>query len=91
MLASHRELQRSHVLPVALEAERCHPLSVRKHGRDDVLAEIVVGGGIGLVLGEIAPQGLPREDVDTHGGQVALRLPGLFGKLGDHVVFIHRS
>ena len=40
------------------------------------------------VLGQPAAQGLLREDVDAHGGQVALGLLGLLLPLDDPVVFV---
>ena len=84
MLASHRD-----VLPVAGEAVGRHPLTVGQHGGDDVLAEVVGGLLVGLIGDEVLPQLLPVEDVDAHGGQVALGLFGLLLELVDHVVFVH--
>ena len=60
----------AHIFPVAGEGIGKQPLAGVQHGGDDVLAEVVFGIGIGLILGEIAAQGLPGEDVNSHGGHV---------------------
>ena len=74
----------TYVLPVALEAEG------RQHLGDDILAKVIFGTRIRLILREVAPQRFPGEHIDAHGCQIALGLAGFFGKLGDHILPIHR-
>ena len=73
------------VLPVALEVVSDHLLRVIQHGGDDILAEVVGGGLVSLVRGQISAQLGPGEDVDTHGGLVGLGILGLLLELNDVV------
>ena len=79
----------AHVLPVALETVSGHLFAGVQHGGDDVLAEVVGALLIGLVSDEVLPQLGPGEDVDPHGGQVALGVLGLLLELIDVVVLVH--
>ncbi len=78
-------LDRPDVLPVAVVAVAEDPGAGVDHRRDDVAAEVDV------LLGEPAPQGLLREDVDAHRREVALGLLGLLLPLDDAVLLVHRE
>ena len=82
-------VERADILPVSLEAVGGHLLARGQHGRDDVLAEVVFRCGVSLVGDEVRAEFAPREDVDAHGGEVALRLARLLGELRDEVIFVH--
>ena len=82
-------LQGAHVLPVAVEAVGDHLLAGGQELGDDVLAEVIAGLGIGLVLNEGLTQLLPGENIDAHGGQVALGLLGLLLELNNVVLAVH--
>ena len=60
-----------------------------EHVGDDVFAEVVGGAGVGLVVDEVLPQLGPGEDIDAHGGQVALGVGGFLLELVDTVVLVH--
>ena len=77
---------RADVAPVALEPVRQELFPGGEHLGDDVLAEVLVGVGVGLVLDQIPAQHLPVEDVDAHARKVALRVGGLFLKFLDEAV-----
>ena len=79
-------LDSSYVLPVAVELIGEHPLARLQHRREQILAKIVGGFGIGLVLLQVFAQLAPREYVNAHRCFVALRLFGLFIKLIDRTV-----
>ena len=79
---------RADVLPVAVKRVGVEVLPGLEHRRDDVLAEVVVAVRVGLVQFQILAHLAPGEDVNAHGGLVALGLGGLLLKLGDAVVFV---
>ena len=77
---------RADVAPVALKPVRQELFPGGEHLGDDVLAEVLVGVGVGLVLDQIPAQHLPVEDVDAHARKVALRVGGLFLEFVDKAV-----
>ena len=78
----------AHILPVALEFVGVELMSRCQERRNNVLAEVVFGGGILLVGNEELAQNLPFEYVDTHGGVGALRMLRFFLELVDGAVGI---
>ena len=69
------------VLPIAAEAVSVKVRARVKQIGDYVLAEIVRAGFILLVGDKIGAEGLPVENVDAHGGLVALGRLGLLLKI----------
>ena len=79
-------LDGSDVLPVSLKVVREHALLIPQHGGDDILSEVVGALLVRFVIDEVFAQLLPGEDVDAHGGLVALRLLWLLFEFDDPVV-----
>lgn len=69
---------RADVLPVAVKLIGVHPLTVRKHFRDDVFAEVVFAVLVVFVLDKIFAKFVPREYVYTHRRLRAFRILWLF-------------
>ena len=88
-----QRVQGAHILPIALEAIGHHFFPGTEHGGDDIFAEVVGGGGVCLVMQQVRPEFFPGEDVNAHGGQVALGMGGLFLELrnGIPVIYIHNA
>ena len=78
-------LDRPDVLPVAVVAIAVDPRPGVEHRRDDVRPEI------GPILRQPAAEGLLREDVDAHRGEVALGLLGLLLPVDDPVLVVERE
>ena len=76
------------VLPVAGELIGEEVFALSEQRRDDVLAEVLVAFGIGVVGEQRRAQHRPGENVNAHGGEIALRLLRLFGKARDAHVLI---
>ena len=81
-------LNGSHVLPIALKGVGEHALPGRQHGGNDVFAEIVGRGFILFVRLQIVKQLFAVENIDAHGGLVAVGVFGLFGKLVNGAVLV---
>ena len=58
------------VAPEAVELVRVQALAVVEQLRDDVLAEVVLGGLVNGVLAKGGQEQVGRKDVDAHGGEV---------------------
>ena len=78
-------LDRADVLPVAVELVAEDARVAIEHGRDHVLAEVHE------VIAEPAPERTLREDVDAHGGEVALGLFRLLLPVDDAVGLVERQ
>ena len=76
------------ILPVAAEVVGVHTAAVLQQVGNDILAEIVLGVGVSLILGQVLLQDIPVEDVDTHGSQIGLRVLRLLLEFVDAVVLI---
>ena len=65
-----------------------HPPLLGKHGRNDVLAEVVGAVLLRLILNQLLAQAFPGEDIDPHRSQGAFGMLRFLLKFYNPVVFI---
>ncbi|MNE53224.1 hypothetical protein D3C80_1479360 [compost metagenome] len=79
---------RTDISPVAFKRICVQGITVFKHQRNDIFAEVMRGACLLAVLQQMLAQNVPFENIYTHGSQCALRLGGLFIKFINFQVFI---